>query len=286
MPEETPRPAFVRGPEAGHWVWWLGGPIRYLALGPETGGRYTANVAPVAAGGGPAPHVHAREIECFYLVDGGPVAFTAGNREVRLAARGFVALCPGTAHRFRAEGDGTVLLFCAPAGFDAFQLEAGEPIPDLRNPRKATDADKARVAATAPRYGVTMMPGEAFFAREPLAVVSAPGEGATEVAPGVTVRHLAEGTQTGGFFAMAEVELAAGATLEDHPPAGAAAGLFVASGAVEVGSDGRDLGALGRGAFAGLRAGTPLCLRNSGEEPCVLLAWLAPAVRRRAVGES
>jgi quercetin dioxygenase-like cupin family protein len=192
---EPRRRAYARGPDDGHWIWWLGGALRYLTLGAETRGRYVANVGGLAAGGGPAPHVHSREIECFYLVDGGPVAFTAGNQQVTVGARGFVALCPGTAHRFRAEGDGTIFLFCAPAGFDAFQLEAGEPIPDVSDPRPVTDEDKARVAATAARYGVTMMPGDAYFAREPVAVVSRPGEGARESAPGVTVRQLADGSR-------------------------------------------------------------------------------------------
>lgn len=281
---EPLRRAYARGPGEGRWVWWLGGAIRYLALGPETRGRYTANVSAVTVGGGPAPHVHSREIECFYLVDGGPVLFTAADRQVRLGARGFVALCPGTAHRFEVEGAGTNFLFCAPAGFDAFQMEAGEPIPDLDHPRPVTDEDKARVAATAPRYGVTMLPPDAYFAREPVAVVVQPGEGARAAAPGVTVRQLAEGLQTGGFFAMAEVELAPGAALDDTPPDGAEVGLFVCSGTVEAETEGRKPGgALARGAFAAPRSGTPLRLTNPGEGPAVLLYWLAPASRRHAI---
>ena len=43
---------------------------RFLVTGAETGGAYFAMEAIVAPGGGPPPHIHRREDETFYILEG------------------------------------------------------------------------------------------------------------------------------------------------------------------------------------------------------------------------
>jgi quercetin dioxygenase-like cupin family protein len=48
---------------------------------------------------GPPPHAHDDEVDAFYVLDG-EVAFTAGDEELLLGPRSFVAAAPGDVHTF------------------------------------------------------------------------------------------------------------------------------------------------------------------------------------------
>ena len=264
-------------PGSEHAFWWLGGVVRYSALGSETGERYCAMVSTTPAGAGPAPHVHSREEECFFVVEGGPVRFVAGDASVALGAGGFVTLSPGTAHHVRNEGEGPATLFtlCAPAGFDRFQIEAGRPLGDPHRPAPATDEDRQRVAAAAPRFGIDMHPDPALFQRPPRASIVPAGAGASVVRGEVGYTVLAAGGDTGGRYALALVSAPPGAVGEERRW-DADAGFHVLDGAVAFTVGERRFEAAA-GAALHLPAGTAHGFAALGGAPARFLAWVAPA---------
>jgi len=54
---------------------------RFLATGENTNGKYAIWEAIVPPGGGPPPHVHSREEEGFYILEG-EITLHAGDKQV------------------------------------------------------------------------------------------------------------------------------------------------------------------------------------------------------------
>src|SRR5262245_40005932 len=76
----------------------------FLAEGKDTAGRYALWEAVVPPGGGPPPHVHSREHESFYVLEG-EVTFLADGKEVVALPGTSAHMPPGAAHTFRNTGD-------------------------------------------------------------------------------------------------------------------------------------------------------------------------------------
>jgi mannose-6-phosphate isomerase-like protein (cupin superfamily) len=66
----TSRPPLHRPTETGATYVGPGDLYRFLVTGDDTGGAYFAMEAIVPPGGGPPPHIHRREDETFYVVEG------------------------------------------------------------------------------------------------------------------------------------------------------------------------------------------------------------------------
>ncbi|WP_297549880.1 cupin domain-containing protein [Amycolatopsis sp.] len=69
----------------------------------STGGAFGLLEASVPPGSGPPPHVHTRQDEAFYLLDG-VLEVTAGEKTTVVRTGDFVYLPRGTAHWFRNPG--------------------------------------------------------------------------------------------------------------------------------------------------------------------------------------
>src|SRR2546423_7935948 len=77
----------IRTSTEGRTVAVVGDVYRFLATGEDTNGRYALWEALVPPGGGPPPHVHSREEEGFYVLEG-EITFTVnGERVVATAGR-------------------------------------------------------------------------------------------------------------------------------------------------------------------------------------------------------
>ena len=63
-------PAAIRKPGEGRTIAVVGDVYRFLATGEDTNGKYALWEAVVPPGGGPPPHVHSREEEGFYILEG------------------------------------------------------------------------------------------------------------------------------------------------------------------------------------------------------------------------
>src|SRR5437660_3040492 len=109
----------LRGPGQGRTVAVVGDVYRFLATGEDTDGRYALWEAIVPPGGGPPPHIHSREEEGFYVLDGEIALMVDGQRFVASAGT-FANLPRGSLHAFRNETDrpARMLISVAPAGLE------------------------------------------------------------------------------------------------------------------------------------------------------------------------
>jgi quercetin dioxygenase-like cupin family protein len=140
----------------GPAYWGPGDHYTFLVTGEESGGAYFVMEALVPPGGGPPPHIHTREDETFYVLEG-RVEFTLGAETVTAGPGDFVNVPRGTVHCFRNNDSLTarLVLTFTPAGIEHWFEETLE-----RAPNGATDVPDnidevgARYAAAAPRYGL------------------------------------------------------------------------------------------------------------------------------------
>jgi quercetin dioxygenase-like cupin family protein len=151
-------PAF-RSNGAGRTIAIVGDVYRFLATGAETGGAYASFEALVPPGGGPPPHVHTREAESFYVLEG-EVTFRAGDETVRAVAGTFVHLPPGLAHSFKNESGAParMIITVTPAGLEEMFFEVGTELAEgATTALPPTHEEIERLLAAAPRYGVEIL---------------------------------------------------------------------------------------------------------------------------------
>jgi quercetin dioxygenase-like cupin family protein len=99
---------------------FLGNVTRIQVEGAECRNAYALVEMTAPQGDMPPLHVHRRDDEAFYVLEGRLTLF-AGEQALELEA-GECAVAPcGTPHTYRAELDGTRwLVVCSPAGFEEF----------------------------------------------------------------------------------------------------------------------------------------------------------------------
>src|SRR5580698_4651031 len=121
----------VRTQSEGRTIAVVGDVYRFLATGEETGGKYAQWEAIVPPGGGPPPHVHSREEEGFFILEGEIVLQIGGERVVAMA--GMFANAPiGTPHSFKNESEkpARMIITLVPAGLEQMFFEVGRPVPE------------------------------------------------------------------------------------------------------------------------------------------------------------
>src|SRR5438876_265687 len=91
------------GAGEGPAYWVVGDRYTILASGEDTGGAYALIHAEVPPGGGPPPHVHRREDEAFYVLEG-DLAVQADGRTLLAAVGSWITLPRGSRHTFRNTG--------------------------------------------------------------------------------------------------------------------------------------------------------------------------------------
>ncbi len=143
----------------GPGFWGPGDRYTFLVTGEESGGAYFVMEAWVPAGGGPGPHIHTREDETFYVLEG-EIEFLLGADLVVAGPGDFVNVPRGVVHRFRnaAAETARVLLTFTPAGIEGFFRETLDPAPNEgQDAPENHDEVGARYAAAAARYGMTFV---------------------------------------------------------------------------------------------------------------------------------
>jgi quercetin dioxygenase-like cupin family protein len=152
----------VRTPTEGRTVAAAGDVYRFLAVGEETNGKYAIWEAIVPPGGGPPLHVHSREEEGFYILEG-EITYQIGDQRIVATAGMFANMPVGTPHSFKNETNRTakMLISIAPAGFEKMLFEVGQPVPagsTTAPPPTKEEIDK--LLAIAPKYGIEFkLPG-------------------------------------------------------------------------------------------------------------------------------
>ncbi len=144
--------------QTGPAFWGPGDHYTFLVTGEESGGAYFAMEALVPPGGGPPPHIHSREDETFYLLEG-EIEFLLGDETILAGPGDFVSVPRGTVHRFVNVGTETakLVLTFTPAGIDRWFAEILDSAPNEVRPEDVPDNVEevaARYVATASSYGI------------------------------------------------------------------------------------------------------------------------------------
>ena len=139
----------------GERIWIVGDTMTLLATGDSTGGSLVLLENLTAPGGGPPPHVHTREDEFWYVLEGS-FEIRVGDEVHALGPGGFAYAPRGTVHNFRNTGDrpARVLVGFTPGGMEGFFRESGRPAVDDGPAPPVDDDEIARTLAAAPKYGV------------------------------------------------------------------------------------------------------------------------------------
>ena len=138
--------------------WFLDTLVRVRADAASTGGRLGLAESTAPAGHQPPPHVHHREDEGFYVLDGELTLYTPDD-ELVLRPGAFFNAPRGVPHTFRVSEPGPArwLVTSAPAGFEAFVREYGEPAARDELPVLDGPPDVERLVATAARHGIEIL---------------------------------------------------------------------------------------------------------------------------------
>jgi quercetin dioxygenase-like cupin family protein len=154
--------ATIKQAGEGRTIAVVGDVYRFLATGEDTSGRYALFEALVSPGGGPPPHVHSREEEGFYVLEG-EISFFVGDKRLVANAGMFANMPVGTPHSFKNESGkpARMLISVAPAGLERMFFEVGVPVPSgATTAAPPTMGEIERLLAAAPRYGIEIkLPG-------------------------------------------------------------------------------------------------------------------------------
>src|SRR5262245_20454354 len=152
----NPSNPVVRKPAEGRTVAVVGDVYRFLATGEDTAGKYALWEAIVLPGGGPPPHVHSREEEGFYVLEG-EITFTVNGERVVATAGTFANMPVGTPHSFKNESKkpAKMLISVAPAGLEQMFFEVGVPLAEgATTALPPSQEEIEKLLAVAPRYGI------------------------------------------------------------------------------------------------------------------------------------
>jgi mannose-6-phosphate isomerase-like protein (cupin superfamily) len=141
--------------------WVFGELVTHKIPSRRTGGAYALFEVATQPGAGPPPHVHHREDESFYVLEG-EFEFLVGKEALRVGAGALLYFPKGTlhAHRGVGEGVGRILLTQTPGGlYERFFEEAGRAVESEAGPRSFQERpDAESTATTAAKYGIEIPP--------------------------------------------------------------------------------------------------------------------------------
>src|SRR5215469_250284 len=152
--KNTPLPlkALKRATSLERSKWYMGMLLTNLAETPDTNGAFSLFEAILVPGTEPPPHVHSREDELFYVLEGefdvyvGEEVFNGKTGECiflpRFKPHAFIIRSP----RLR------LLILFAPAGVEEAFRRMSSPAQNLNPPMGATTYSKVEIEETAQRF--------------------------------------------------------------------------------------------------------------------------------------
>ena len=142
----------------GEARWWFAALAEIKASAADTDGQLTI-VEVTEPPGAQAPlHVHHREDEGFWILEG-EVTFQVGDVTIAARAGDFAWGPRDVPHRYTVGPDGCRMLFIlTPAGFEGLVRDMSEPAAERTLPPASDEApDMARVARVAQAYGCELL---------------------------------------------------------------------------------------------------------------------------------
>ena len=142
----------------GESLWAFGALATIKASGETTAGRVAVIEHLAPKGAGSPLHVHHREDEWFYVIEGS-LTFWVGGEVFEAAAGAFVYGPRDVPHTFLVSSEqARFLLVTEPAGFEDFMRALGRPAPTLTIPAAAAPPqDPAHLIAIAAAYGIEIL---------------------------------------------------------------------------------------------------------------------------------
>lgn len=149
------QPYFLRATE-GEAVWYDANRMTLKATSESTGGTLGLIEVLMAPEGAVPWHVHHREDEMFYVLEGA-FLFKCGDELFQGGPGSFVFLPRDIPHSFKNVG-GTIakfLVLSTPAGLEGYFVEAETPA--LEDGLRPQSADPQKLAAIAAQYGMEIL---------------------------------------------------------------------------------------------------------------------------------
>jgi quercetin dioxygenase-like cupin family protein len=147
-------------PNAGKSFWLTTDQHTLKLVSEDTNGAFSMIEVTARPEFGPPPHIHHRQDECFYILEGS-FEFTYEGRKFTAGRGSVVHLARGRVHTHRAAGNAPAraLALYTPAGLEQFIEEAGTPVVDpAATPAAPTMPDLEKIVAIASKYGIEVPP--------------------------------------------------------------------------------------------------------------------------------
>ena len=146
-------------PGEGEALWFMDFLATIKASTAQTGGRVAVIHHDGPKDAGSPLHVHHRENEWFYVLDG-ELTVWVGGQVIRAPAGSFVFGPQDTPHTFTVSSPGGArfLLVTEPAGFEGFMRTCAEPAHSLTlPPPPSAPPDPRQLTAIAAEYGIDIL---------------------------------------------------------------------------------------------------------------------------------
>lgn len=148
---------FLVGPGKGDSVWSIGGRFTRKVGGSDSAGRLSILEAVVTRTAEPRRHIHHREDEAFYILEG-QLSLYVGETEL-IAPAGALAFAPqGIPHTFTVDAEPSrILVITSPSGFEGFIFDLGEPATGDDPPAGLSLPPREVILPVAERYGIEIV---------------------------------------------------------------------------------------------------------------------------------
>jgi mannose-6-phosphate isomerase-like protein (cupin superfamily) len=153
MGERAAGGAVVMGAGEGRAIWFLGNLMVLKATAASTGGAYGLLESWVPAGASPPLHIHHREDESFWLLEGS-MTVRCGDEIFSAGPGSYVFLPRDVPHTFRVDGTAPahMLTMLTPGGGESFFVEGGRKAESATLPPPARP-DLAQLERVAHEFG-------------------------------------------------------------------------------------------------------------------------------------
>jgi quercetin dioxygenase-like cupin family protein len=144
--------------DEGEALWFIGSLTTIKASGESTAGRVAVIEHLSPRGSGSPLHVHHREDEWFYVMEG-DLTLWVGGQVIDAAAGSFVYGPRDVPHTYTVSSDtARFLVVTQPAGFDNFIRSFARPATERVIPPTATEStDVEAMTRVAARYGIEIL---------------------------------------------------------------------------------------------------------------------------------
>ena len=133
--------------------------MTFLATAEDTQGKFALIEAVARRGNDPPPHIHHREEETFYVLEG-EMTFSVGGQTIKATSGTMVCLPREVAHSFVIDSAQVrMLILLTPAGFEGWFKEFSVPAQAMTLPPQVEvpHGDIQRMLESSPRYGIEIV---------------------------------------------------------------------------------------------------------------------------------